>query len=148
MTGEQQFAPGRGINPPPVSRCCAVTVQDTKLESVRRETFTYLGASPQQIHRDGIKAFPAFVLNVGNFLAWISPLLEQGPVTVQPVTDPARSVLALGKQLQELGRELWDSYNSDGLAFRIRAQEKELQANLEHFGKLIETLIVSKGGAK
>lgn len=101
------------------------------LHHIQREILTYLGNSPRRLREMGSEGAGDLALSLGNCLNWICSSLdgENGGIA-QPLDESPQSVYALGKQLQEVGRNLLGKPKAGNLNARLDRLEKLMEANL------------------
>lgn len=118
-------------------------MEKLELQFVRREILTYCQRFPVNLKSHGSVEAGPMAVGLGNCLVWISSRLDNpGPQVERAIDCPADSIYALGRQLQEVGREVWDREH------KVSPTLASLQSEVDRLGKLVSLLAAEREAGK
>lgn len=116
---------------------------------LKREILTYLAGCPKSLLNEGNEALPELVLSLGKLLCWIAQNVDgPEPHNLQPLSETAVSVHALGKQFWELGIAFYDRRANKQIPDDVNAKLARMQDQLDRVSGLLARYDGTKEGVK
>jgi len=114
----------------------------TDNELLSRELLTFLSSIPRNLKTEKHAFAGKLAVQLGNAILSVSYSLERGrPQIWQPVEEDAKTLFALGKQLRDVGLELWE--------IKVETPwSKTVQADIDGLKTRVSALELRKGGGK